>query len=106
MANDDRNRVPQTAPAPPARAPSSPLEPIKVSELRFCTPGGRDVPLAGTNGGRGSIKAGERLSGEVITIQYEPWQRHHRVREVAANGEVKEFCVPESWALYVPIPEG
>jgi hypothetical protein len=102
MANDERNR-PQAPPAP--RTTSSPLEPIRVRELRFCVPNGRDVPLRGTNGGRGSIKAGERSTGEVITIQFEPWQRHHRVREVS-NGEVNEFCIPESWALYVPEEPG
>jgi hypothetical protein len=92
MSNDNRDR-------PRAAAPL--LEPIRVRELRFCVPGGRDVPLTNTGGGRGSITARDK-EGTKITIQFEPWQRHHRVRELQ-NGKLRlEFCIPESWVLYIP----
>lgn len=80
---------------------ATPLTPIRVRALHFCIQGGRNVPLTGANGGVHVITAkakGDRL----IAIQYEPWQRHHRVTEYE-NGKVKiQFCVPESWATYVP----
>jgi hypothetical protein len=95
MANDDRNR-----PAAPARPPG--VEPIKVRELRAQ---GSHVVLPPPARG-GLLKAGARASGEFITIQYEPWQRHHRVREFEGaieGGKIKtEVCIPEGWVSYTP----
>lgn len=92
MANDDRNRPAR----PPALAPQ--LEPIRVRELRAQGPGINLPPPA-----RGTIlKAGEKATGETVTIQYEPWQRHHRVREIEAGRIKLEVCIPESWVTYVP----
>lgn len=93
MANDDRNR-------PAAPRPPTPGEPIKVRELRFDRE--HHFPLT-SRSMRRSLVAGERGTGEVLEIHYEPWCRHHRVRELGDKGEIKsEFCVPESWALHVP----
>lgn len=89
MASDDRNRPPRTA------APQ--LEPIKVRELRASGP---SIILPSPY--RGIIKAGERPTGEVITIEYEPWQRHHRVREIEGGRLKSMVCIPESWVSYVP----
>jgi len=90
MATDDRNR-----PAAPAPRPPAPGEPIRIRQLSFDRE--RHLPLS-ANTMKRSLHASETL-----TIQYEPWIRHHRVRELGPNGEVvREFMVPESWALHVP----
>jgi hypothetical protein len=99
MASDDRSR-PQTPPAP--RTASSPLEPIKVRELRSKGP---DTTLPPPARG-GLLKAGPRATGETITIQYEPWQRHHRVRELEGDKVKIEICIPEGWVAYVPEEPG
>ena len=95
----------EKSPAP--RAPAG-MEPIKIRELVFCVPEGRAVPLQNNDGGMSRILAGERKrsGGTWVEIQFEPWQRHHRVREFEWQGGklMSEFCVPESWALYVPEP--
>ena len=101
MATDDR--TPKNA-APPAaaRAPSS-MEPIRVRQLRSR---GSDTNLPPP--ARGSmLVAGKRATGEAITIVYEPWQRHHRVREIGEDGAAKtEVCIPESWVAYTPEEPG
>ncbi|MCA1833032.1 MAG: hypothetical protein ABR520_11220 [Mycobacteriales bacterium] len=92
MSNDNRDR-------PRAAAPL--LEPIRVRELWFFMPGGPPLPMSNSGGGRGKIAAREK-EGTRITIQFEPWLRHHRVREVV-HGKLKvEFCIPESAVVYVP----
>jgi len=92
MANDDRK--PQT---PPAHA--GPMEPIRVRELRARREDDR-LPLPAKSN---VLRAGPRPGGGVIRIQYEPWQRHHRVREVSEAGRVTtEVCIPESWVAYTP----
>jgi hypothetical protein len=93
MANDDRKQ-----PAPAQRPPAG-LEPIKVRQLRVNGPGTALPPP-----GKGSmLTAGTRQTGETVTIQYEPWQRHHRVRAVSPDGKVMmEVCIPESWVAYTP----
>jgi hypothetical protein len=98
---DDRNTPKNTAPpAPPVpRAPSS-MEPIRVRKIatlrlddRIPEPGRSNILQAGPRGS----------TTDTITIQYEPWQRHHRVREIDEHGKVKiEVCIPESWVSYVP----
>lgn len=72
--------------------------PIKVRELRLRP----DVPITANN-----IVARSK-DGVTTEIQFEPWQRHHRVRETdEETGRVRsEYCVPESWCLYVPLAEG
>lgn len=68
---------------------------IKVRELRLRF----DVPITASN-----IVARSK-DGVTTEIQFEPWQRHHRVREIdEETGRVRsEYCVPESWCLYVPL---
>lgn len=89
---DDR----KPAPAPP-RAPS-PMDPIAVRSIRSKGPDTALPPPARGN----MLTAGKRQTGETITIQYEPWQRHHRVRTVDSAGGVYEVCIPESWVAYTP----
>lgn len=99
MSNDTKPTAP--------RAPAG-MEPIKIRELQFCVPEGRAVPLLNNDGGMTRIIAGvrTRTGGTWVEIQFEPWQRHHRVREYESkDGKLlSEFCVHESWALYVPEP--
>lgn len=97
--------------SPMPAAPRAAAEPIRIRELRFCTPDGRDVPLSHNEGGMSKILAGERKRTNTwVEIQFEPWQRHHRVREFSERPDNKsakllvEFCVPESWACYTPEP--
>lgn len=93
MANDDRNRPQTAAPRPP-----TPGEPIKVRSLWFEKE--HHLPLSGSFS---STMKRQLIAGETLAIQYEPWIRHHRVRELGPGGEVvREFMVPESWALHVP----
>ncbi len=101
--SDDRKSPP---PPPMPDSPPKIALAIRIRELRF--QGEWNVPLQKNDGGMRSILAGEqrRTGGTWIEIQYEPWQRHHRVRELEVKGGklLTEFCVPESWALYVPEP--
>lgn len=80
------------------------LEPIKVKELRFGVDG-RSLPLRDCDGTMMIVKAGKGRKGTLVEVQYEPWQRHHRVRETDDGKPISEFCVPESWALYVPLAD-
>jgi hypothetical protein len=90
-ATDDRSRP------PPSRAPAA-MEPIKVRELRAKGPDTQLPPPA-----RGGIlRACTKGTGETITIQYEPWQRHHRVREIEGGVVKHHVCIPESWVAYTP----
>ena len=101
---DRKPPAPTTAPMPDA--PPKIAAAIRVRELRFV--GEHNVPLAANEGGMRIITSGERrrAGGTWIEIQFEPWQRHHRVREYDERGGKlrSEFCVPEAWALYVPEP--
>lgn len=96
MSTDERKTE---RPAPAPRTPAG-MEPIKVKELWFATE--RDVPLSFSEGGLRVIKAGRSRRSTMIEIQFEPWQRHHRVRELDDGKQLREFCVPESAVLYVP----
>lgn len=91
MANDDRKQMPRGV---PVHGP----EPIKVRQLRASGPG-ISLPHPARNS---TLVAGERSTGEVVTIQYEPWQRHHRVRELEGGKVKTEVCIPESWVAYTP----
>lgn len=82
-------------PATPPRA----AEAIRVKELWLTDE--RNVPLLQSEGGMRRILARER-NGRTVEIQFEPWQRHHRVRELEDGRITSEFCVPEAWAIYVP----
>jgi len=86
-------------PPMPASAPRSP-EPIRVKELWLTAE--RDVPLLDSQGGMRIIKAGKGRSGTEVQIQFEPWQRHHRIRELESGQIRSEFCLPEGFAIYVP----
>lgn len=97
MAQEDRRST-----APPAAARTPGPEPIKVRELRTR---GADTNLP-PPAKSGMLVAGTRATGEVVTIQYEPWHRHHRVREIDGDKIVREVCIPESWVAYTPDPEG
>ena len=102
--SDDRK--PSAAVPPMPDAPPKAVAAIRVRELRFQDE--HNVPLTANEGGMRVITAGERRrsGGTWVEIQFEPWQRHHRVREYAERGGklTSEFCVPEAWALYVPEP--
>lgn len=104
MADEPRSR-PTTPPAT-ARPPGAP-EPIRVRQLQSS---GSTVALPSPARG-GTLLAGKRATGETIVIQYEPWQRHHRVREYEDGGDGKlgslkrEVCIPESWVAYTPEPD-
>jgi hypothetical protein len=93
MATDDRNRIITSAQLP---------QPIKVRQLRSAGPGTQLPPP-----GKGTmLAAGKRPTGETVTISYEPWQRHHRVREIDEDGVLKnEVCIPEGWVAYTPASE-
>lgn len=89
-----------TLPTMPA-APPSKVEPIRVRELRFDRD--RSVPLVGSDYDTRVIQAGQqRRSANTVEMQFEPWQRMYRVRETDGHKLINEFCLPESWALYVP----
>lgn len=86
---------------PSARPPApAVLEPIRVRELAAMYPDVK-LPLPAKSN---IIKAGPYgNTGDVIRIQYEPWQRHHRLRLIGEGGVVKiEVCIPESWVSYTP----
>lgn len=86
---------------PMPNAPPRQVEPIRVRELRFDRD--RSVPLVGSDYDTRVIMAGQqRRSANTVEMQYEPWQRMYRVRELDGAKLVNEFCLPESWALYVP----
>jgi hypothetical protein len=90
---DEQRKNPQ-----PAARPAGP-EPIHVRELRARREDDR-IPAPGRSN---ILQAGRRQSGDTILIQYEPWQRHHRVREIGEDGKVKtEVCIPEGWVAYTP----
>lgn len=101
-------KLPEKATLPPMpNAPPRQVEPIKVRELRFDRD--RSVPLVGSDYDTRRILAGrQQRSANIVEMQYEPWQRMYRVRELsealynAGATVVSEFCLPESWALYVP----
>lgn len=95
--SDPKSKEPTPGPFAPARN----MEPIAVVALWMAQE--RDVPLRASQGGMRQIRAGQhRQSGMKIEIWYEPWQRMYRVRETdEARREVTEFCMPESWALYI-----
>lgn len=81
--------------------------PVRVAKLLFMNsirlPTGMDGEARDTQ----LIIAGKTPTG-IIEISYEPWHRHHRVRRYAiaseaVRGELQgEFCIPESWAAYLP----
>ncbi len=88
-------------PAMPGGPPKAP-EPVRVKILYFDVP--RIVPLLDCDGTMKILAAGPGRKDKSMTIQiqYEPWQRHHRVREID-NGKVRsEFCVSEVGLVYVP----
>jgi hypothetical protein len=93
-------------PTPPPRPATPPraAEAIRVKELWLYDE--RNVPLQESEGGMRRILAGtsRRSNARHIEIQFEPWQRHHRVREFEDGRVTSEFCVPEAWAIYVPEP--
>lgn len=98
MATEDNSRSRQPTQVRPAAA----MEPIRVKSLRSSGPAVALPPPARG----GMLNAGERPTGETITIQYEPWQRHHRVRALDHEGKVSlEVCIPESWVAYTPASE-
>lgn len=85
---------------PPHEAPSRPagLVPIPVGKLTFTSQ--RQLP------GRGhqSVITAKDKDGARVTIDFEPWQRHHRVREFARGGElVVEYCIHETHCDYEPL---
>lgn len=87
-------------PVPPmATAPPKAVEAIPVQQLWLSTE--RNVPLLDNEGGMRIIRAGRGRKNGLVEIQYEPWQRHHRVREIVDGVVRYEFCVHESEAIYV-----
>lgn len=94
---------PPDKPKPSMPAPPRGAEATRVKELWLKNE--RDLPLLGSNGGMRVVRAGINVrSTTEILIQFEPWQRHHRVREYD-NGKLRmEFCIHEGDALYVPEP--
>lgn len=83
-------------------SPPKAVEAIRVKALWLVEE--RNVPLLDCEGGMRQITAGKSRKNTEVQIQYEPWQRHHRVRELE-NGRVRsEFCVPEAAALYTVEP--
>jgi len=104
MATDERNPTATKNTAAQAPRTPGPMEPIRVSKIetlrvddRIPSPGRSNVLKAGLKGS----------TTDTIAIQYEPWQRHHRVREFDEHGKVKtEVCIPESWVAYTPEEPG
>jgi hypothetical protein len=79
------------------RSPAAALapKPIRIRELRF---------RQGTPFTTGNVVARTK-DGVTVEIQFEPWQRHHRVREIVDGQVGSEYCIPESWAMYVPLAD-
>lgn len=98
--NPKQNAKPEVPPmaTTPPRDPAA----IRMSKLYLGTD--RWTPLHG--GTMSAITAGpsKNHSGAVVEIQYEPWIRHHRVREIE-DGKVRaEFLVHEHGVIAVPEP--
>lgn len=99
MTTPEKPSIPPMSSAPPKT-----VEAVRVHKLIF--PAERVVPLRDCDGTIGHITAGKgrRHSGVTVEIQYEPWIRHHRVREIE-NGKVTiEILVSEQGVIAVLEP--
>ncbi len=86
------------------KAPSDRPTEIRVKELRFSMPNGREIPIPGPHGGLvsqvNSITAGTR-DGISWDITYVLWMRHHRVvYRNERNKTAKTFYVHETWCTF------
>lgn len=94
MSDDKRTAPPRTE--------------IRIKQLWFSMPNGREIPIPGPHGGLtqmvSQITAGKNAMGGEFAIVYEPQLRRHRVAyNHVASGMSRTFCIPESWCVYEPV---
>jgi hypothetical protein len=91
-----------TAIPPMLTEPPKTVTAIRVRALWF--PKEQTLPLLKNGGGQRVIVAGKDPKDDalVIQIQYEPWQRMFRIREIHDGVVRNEFCLSEVGTVYFP----